>query len=221
MEILLKNVFKEYSFANIKVCAVDHVDINIKKGDFVAIVGDSGSGKTTLLKLIGGLETVTGGEILINGVNIAALTKEEAILYRRENIGFIFQDYNLVDFLNIQDNILLPISLTQKEINREEYEHILEYLGISKLKCKYPNMLSGGEKQRVAIARAILMHPKVILADEPTGNLDSRNTKEVFELLNVLAKEYKQTVLMVTHNLMLAQQCDYILNMRDGKIYEE
>ena len=113
MEILLKNVFKEYSFANIKVCAVDHVDINIKKGDFVAIVGDSGSGKTTLLKLIGGLETATGGEILINGVNIAALTKEEAILYRRENIGFIFQDYNLVDFLNIQDNIILPISLAQ------------------------------------------------------------------------------------------------------------
>lgn len=221
MKIVLKDVFKQYNGGGIEVRAVDHINIVVNSGDFLAIVGDSGSGKTTLLKLIGGVEEATSGEIWIDNINIVGLKKEDRILYRRKNIGFIFQDYNLVEFLDVQDNILLPVSLSKKEIKQEKYDYILEYLGISEIKRKYPNMLSGGQKQRVAIARAILMEPQIILADEPTGNLDSRNTEEVFTLLKKLAAKYEQTVMLVTHNIMLAKQCNYILNMKDGKIYGE
>ncbi len=219
MEIILKNVSKMYNVGSTQVYAVYHVDMVIEGGSFIAITGDSGSGKTTLLKLMGAIETPTSGEIWIDKLNIANLTEEKKIIYRRKNIGFIFQDYNLVDFLSVQDNIILPISLTKKNIDKKNYENILKSLGILDLVGKYPGMLSGGEKQRVAIARAVLMQPEVILADEPTGNLDSRNTKEVFGLLKMLVEEFEQTVIMVTHNLALAQKCDYIMNMKDGKIY--
>lgn len=220
MELFLKNVSKIYRNGENVTYALTQVDLEIKQRKFVAITGDSGSGKTTLLKLIGGIEKASEGEIWIDKTNITNLTSEQRVIYRRENIGFIFQDFNLVEFLNVQDNILLPISLVNGDINKEKYTYLLETLRISKLVGKYPNTLSGGEKQRVAIARALLMQPRLILADEPTGNLDSRNTEEVFCLLKRLSEEFEQTTIMITHDLKLADRCDRVLTMKDGRLYD-
>lgn len=220
MEFFLKNVSKIYRNGENVTYALTQVDLEIKQRKFVAITGDSGSGKTTLLKLIGGIEKASEGEIWLDKTNITNLTSEQRVIYRRENIGFIFQDFNLVEFLNVQDNILLPISLVNGDINKEKYTYLLETLRISKLVGKYPNTLSGGEKQRVAIARALLMQPRLILADEPTGNLDSRNTEEVFCLLKRLSEEFEQTTIMITHDLKLADRCDRVLTMKDGRLYD-
>ena len=220
MELFLKNVSKIYRNGENATYALTQVDLEIKQRKFVAITGDSGSGKTTLLKLIGGIEKASEGEIWLDKTNITNLTSEQRVIYRRENIGFIFQDFNLVEFLNVQDNILLPISLVNGDINKEKYTYLLETLRISKLVGKYPNTLSGGEKQRVAIARALLMQPRLILADEPTGNLDSRNTEEVFCLLKRLSEEFEQTTIMITHDLKLADRCDRVLTMKDGRLYD-
>ena len=220
MELFLKNVSKIYRNGENVTYALTQVDLEIKQRKFVAITGDSGSGKTTLLKLIGGIEKASEGEIWLDKTNITKLTSEQRVIYRRENIGFIFQDFNLVEFLNVQDNILLPISLVNGDINKEKYTYLLETLRISKLVGKYPNTLSGGEKQRVAIARALLMQPRLILADEPTGNLDSRNTEEVFCLLKRLSEEFEQTTIMITHDLKLADRCDRVLTMKDGRLYD-
>ena len=220
MELFLKNVSKIYRNGENVTYALTQVDLEIKQRKFVAITGDSGSGKTTLLKLIGGIEKASEGEIWLDKTNITNLTSEQRVIYRRENIGFIFQDLNLVEFLNVQDNILLPISLVNGDINKEKYTYLLETLRISKLVGKYPNTLSGGEKQRVAIARALLMQPRLILADEPTGNLDSRNTEEVFCLLKRLSEEFEQTTIMITHDLKLADRCDRVLTMKDGRLYD-
>ncbi|WP_195593160.1 ABC transporter ATP-binding protein [Roseburia faecis] len=220
MELFLKNVSKIYRNGENVTYALTQVDLEIKQRKFVAITGDSGSGKTTLLKLIGGIEKASEGEIWLDKTNITNLTSEQRVIYRRENIGFIFQDFNLVEFLNVQDNILLPISLVNGDINKEKYTYLLETLRISKLVGKYPNTLSGGEKQRVAIARALLMQPRLILADEPTGNLDSRNTEEVFCLLKRLSEEFEQTTIMITHDLKLADRCDRVLTMKDGRLYD-
>ena len=220
MELFLKNVSKIYRNGENVTYALTQVDLEIKQRKFVAITGDSGSGKTTLLKLIGGIEKASEGEIWLDKTNITNLTSEQRVIYRRENIGFIFQDFNLVEFLNVQDNILLPISLVNGDINKEKYTYLLETLRISKLVGKYPNTLSGGEKQRVAIARALLMQPRLILADEPTGNLDSRNTEEVFWLLKRLSEEFEQTTIMITHDLKLADRCDRVLTMKDGRLYD-
>lgn len=219
MEFELKKVTKIFNSGDSQVYAVNEVNLQISKGAFVAITGDSGSGKSTLLNLIGGIDVPTGGEIWIEGVNIAGLENDKRTLYRRENIGYIFQDFNLVDFLNVQDNILLALSVSGKEVDKKLYKSILKKLEIHDLTSKYPCMLSGGQKQRVAIARAILMNPKLILADEPTGSLDSRNTEIVFLLLKKLAQEFEQTVIMVTHNLELARRCDAVITMKDGKAY--
>ena len=220
MELFLKNVSKIYRNGENVTYALTQVDLEIKQRKFVAITGDSGSGKTTLLKLIGGIEKASEGEIWLDKTNITNLTSEQRVIYRRENIGFIFQDFNLVEFLNVQDNILLPISLVNGDINKEKYTYLLETLRISKLVGKYPNTLSGGEKQRVAIARALLMQPRLILADEPTGNVDSRNTEEVFCLLKRLSEEFEQTTIMITHDLKLADRCDRVLTMKDGRLYD-
>ena len=220
MELFLKNVSKIYRNGENVTYALTQVDLEIKQRKFVAITGDSGSGKTTLLKLIGGIEKASEGEILLDKTNITNLTSEQRVIYIRENIWFIFQDFNLVEFLNVQDNILLPISLVNGDINKEKYTYLLETLRISKLVGKYPNTLSGGEKQRVAIARALLMQPRLILADEPTGNLDSRNTEEVFCLLKRLSEEFEQTTIMITHDLKLADRCDRVLTMKDGRLYD-
>lgn len=220
MELFLKNVSKIYRNGENVTYALTQVDLEIRQRKFVAITGDSGSGKTTLLKLIGGIEKASEGEIWLDKTNITNLTSEQRVIYRRENIGFIFQDFNLVEFLNVQDNILLPISLVNGDINKEKYTYLLETLRISKLVGKYPNTLSGGEKQRVAIARALLMQPRLILADEPTGNLDSRNTEEVFCLLKRLSEEFEQTTIMITHDLKLADRCDRVLTMKDGRLYD-
>lgn len=219
MKLELKEVTKIYNAGDSRTYAVNRVNLEISSRAFIAITGDSGSGKSTLLNLIGGIDVPTGGDICIEGVNIAALESDKRILYRRKNIGFIFQDFNLVDFLNVQDNILLPLSVSGKKIDKELYTELLKRLEIFELTKKYPNMLSGGQKQRVAIARAVLMQPKLILADEPTGSLDSRNTENVFKLLKDLAQEFEQTVIMVTHNLDLAKRCDSVIVMKDGNAY--
>lgn len=219
MELKVEKVTKIFNSGDSQVYAVNEVNLQISKGAFVAITGDSGSGKSTLLNLIGGIDVPTGGEIWIEGVNIAGLESDKRTRYRRENIGYIFQDFNLVDFLNVQDNIILPLSVSGKEIDKELYKRVLKKLEIYELTRKYPSMLSGGQRQRVAIARAVLMEPKLILADEPTGSLDSRNTESVFGLLKKLAKEFEQTVIMVTHNLDLARRCDAVITMKDGNAY--
>lgn len=221
MELLLKNVSKIYKNGENVTYALRQVNLEINQRNVIAITGDSGSGKTTLLKLIGGIERPSEGEIWINKTNITDLTSEQRVIYRRKNIGFIFQDFNLVEFLNVQDNILLPISLVNGNIDKEKYTYLIETLRISKLVGKYPNTLSGGEKQRVAIARALLMQPRLILADEPTGNLDSRNTEEVFCLLKRLSEEFDQTTIMITHDLKLANRCEKVLRIKDGRLNHE
>lgn len=219
MQLNLKDVCKIYEMGSNQVHAVNHVDLKVDTGDFVSITGDSGSGKSTLLNLIGGIDTPTSGEIWIDGIEISRLNVEKRTKYRRKNIGFIFQDFNLVDFLNVQDNIILPLSISGKKVDKELYTHILESLEIYNLVDKYPATLSGGQKQRVAIARAVLMEPKLILADEPTGSLDSRNTESVFKILKKLAQDFNQTIIMVTHNLELARRCDALITMKDGNVY--
>lgn len=221
MELLLKNVSKIYKNGENVTYALRQVNLEINQRNVIAITGDSGSGKTTLLKLIGGIERPSEGEIWINKTNITDLTSEQRVIYRRKNIGFIFQDFNLVEFLNVQDNIILPISLVNGNIDKEKYTYLIETLRISKLVGKYPNILSGGEKQRVAIARALLMQPRLILADEPTGNLDSRNTEEVFCLLKRLSEEFDQTTIMITHDLKLANRCEKVLRIKDGRLNHE
>lgn len=220
MKLLVKDLVKIYGVEKNQIAAVDKVDLIVEEQSFSAIIGDSGSGKSTLLKLIGGLESPSGGEIWLDNVNIATLKGDKLICYRRENIGFIFQDYNLVDFLTVKENIMLPVDLIKRKPELDLFNHIIEQLGIEKFLNYNPVTLSGGEKQRVAIARALFMQPKLILADEPTGSLDSRNTEEVFNLLKDLSQKFKQTIIMVTHNIELAKRCDALIEMKDGKIYE-
>lgn len=221
MELTIKNLSKKFGDSTNQVLAVNNVSFHIKERTFVAIIGDSGSGKSTLLNLIGGLETATSGEIWLDNTNITSLAGDSFIHYQRENIGFVFQEFNLVDFLTVKENIVLPVSLINRNINNILFEQIVTHLGIEKLLNKYPATLSGGEKQRVAIARALFIEPKLILADEPTGSLDSRNSEEVFKLLKQLSEKFEQTIIMVTHNLSLAQKCDKVMRMKDGKIYGE
>lgn len=221
MELTIKNLSKKFGDSTNQVLAVNNVSFHIKERTFAAIIGDSGSGKSTLLNLIGGLETATSGEIWLDNTNITSLAGDSFIHYQRENIGFVFQEFNLVDFLTVKENIVLPVSLINRNINNILFEQIVTHLGIEKLLNKYPATLSGGEKQRVAIARALFIEPKLILADEPTGSLDSRNSEEVFKLLKQLSEKFEQTIIMVTHNLSLAQKCDKVMRMKDGKIYGE
>lgn len=220
MYILAKNLVKIYGNKENKVIAVDNVNLNIEEGKFLAIVGDSGSGKSTLLKLIGGLESLTSGELRFGETNLHNLKEDKLILYRRENIGFVFQDFNLIDFLTVKENIIFPVKFFKKNIDNELFNILVDRLKIRKILDYNSEVISGGEKQRVAIARALLMKPKLILADEPTGSLDSKNTEEVFVLFKELAKSFSQTVVMVTHNLELAKRCDEIIEMKDGKAYE-
>lgn len=218
MKLRIENLTKIYSQGETKVKAVDHLNFVIKEGEFVAIVGDSGSGKSTLLNLIGGLLDATSGDIYIDQLNVTKMNRQQQAYYRRNHIGFIFQSYNLVEFLNVYENIVLPIKLENKMVNQDELDHILEQLGISDKLNYYPDSLSGGEKQRVAIARALLMKPDIILADEPTGSLDSENSMKVFELLKSISLAANQTVIFVTHNRELSKKCDKILRLKDGKI---
>ena len=200
------------------VKALDGVDIAIEEGEFVAIVGTSGSGKSTLLYMLGGLDYSTEGKVAINGRQLSEFNENELTIFRRRNIGFVFQNYNLVPVLNVYENIVLPIELDGNLVDEDFVNEIINTLGIEDKKYSMPNQLSGGQQQRVAIARALATKPAIILADEPTGNLDSKTSQEVIGLLKTSGKKFRQTIVVITHNEILAQLCDRIIHIEDGKI---
>ena len=218
MEVLKTvNLTKIYGYGENEVLALNKANIEVKQGEFVAILGTSGSGKSTFLNLVGGLDTPTKGEIFIKGKDISKLKKEEQTIFRRRYIGFVFLNYSLMPVLNVYDNVVLPISFDKGQgINHEYIKSLLTELGLWDKRKKYPYELSGGQQQRVAIARALANKPAIILADEPTGNLDSKTTSEVIGVLKSSSHKYNQTIIMVTHNEVLAQACDRILRIEDG-----
>lgn len=219
MEILKAiHLKKHYGSGENIVKAVDDISFSVEKGSFTAVVGTSGSGKTTLLNLIGGLDYADEGEVMIGGQSIMHMKEEELTVFRRRNIGFVFQNYNLISVLNVYKNITLPIRLDGNKPEEEYIRHICGALGIEEKMDRYPNQLSGGQQQRVAIARAIAAKPAVLLADEPTGNLDSKTSAEVMGLLKMTGKEFHQTIVMITHNEAIAQLADRVIHLEDGKI---
>ena len=219
MKILeTKHLKKYYGQGDSLVKAVDDISISVEKGEFVAIVGTSGSGKTSLLNLLGGLDYADSGEIIIGGQSLLNMKDEERTVFRRRNIGFIFQNYNLVSMLNVYKNVVLPIRLDGNKPDDEFIGKILSLLGLTEKSRNRPNQLSGGQQQRVAIARALASKPKIVLADEPTGNLDSRTSAEVIGLLQMTNREFNQTIIMITHNEEIAQQADRIIHLEDGRV---
>ncbi len=214
------NLIKIYGSGENEVHALDGVNFSVEKGEFVAIVGTSGSGKSTLLHILGGLDRPTSGNVAVDNRNIFSLKDEELTIFRRRKIGFVFQNYNLVPVLNVYENIVLPIQLDGKEPDAEYIKSIIETLGIESKLDNLPNNLSGGQQQRVAIARALASKPAIILADEPTGNLDSKTSQDVLGLLKVTSQKYAQTIVMITHNEEIAQLADRIIRIEDGKIVE-
>lgn len=219
MKILETNNLKKYygKGENI-VKALDGINISINRGEFVAIVGTSGSGKSTLLHMIGGLDRASDGKVIVENNDIFAMDDEELTIFRRRNVGFIFQNYNLVPILNVYENIVLPIELDGCKIDTKYIDKIIEVLGLSQKVDDLPNNLSGGQQQRVAIARALATKPSIILADEPTGNLDSKTEQDVLGLLKVTSSKFSQTIIMITHNEQIAQMADRIIRIEDGKV---
>ena len=217
--IEFREVCKYYQMGDTTVKAADHITMKIEKGEFVAIVGTSGSGKSTCLNLIGGLDNPTSGQIFIKNKEIGSLSRKELTIFRRRNIGFVFQNYSLMPVLNVYDNVALPVTFDcGKHINRKYIEELLRELGIWEKRKKYPNELSGGQQQRVGIARAFVTDPSVVFADEPTGNLDSKTTIEVMDLIKQLVYTKKQTLVMVTHDANVAKYSDITVNISDGRI---
>ena len=215
------NLRKVYGQGETKVIALDDVNLEVEKGEFTAIVGTSGSGKSTMLHIIGGLDNPTSGQVIVDGQDLSHMTADELTIFRRRNIGFVFQQYNLVPMLNVWENIILPVKLDGKNIEKSYINEIVDTLGIgSKLK-NMPNALSGGQQQRVAIARALAAKPAILLADEPTGNLDSKTSQDVLGLLKVTSQRFNQTIVMITHNEEIAQMADRILQIEDGKIVSD
>lgn len=223
MHILeLRHVEKIYGEKENQVKALRDVSLKVSPGEFIAIVGTSGSGKSTLLNLIGGLDVPTSGTILVKGKEIGSLKRKSLTIFRRRNIGFVFQNYSLMPVLNVYDNVALPVTFDSgNHVNHGYIEELLKELGIWNKRKKYPQELSGGQQQRAAIARALVNKPAILLADEPTGNLDSATTVEVMGLLKTSCKKYNQTILMVTHNEGIAQICDRIIHIEDGRIVKE
>lgn len=213
-----KHLKKYYGQWDNLVKAVDDINISVEKGEFVAIVGTSGSGKTSLLNLLGGLDYADSGEVIIGGQSLMNMKDEELTVFRRRNIGFIFQNDNLVSMLNVYKNVVLPIRLDGNKPDEVFVGKILTMLGLTEKKTNRPNQLSGGQQQRVAIARALASKPQIILADEPTGNLDSKTSAEVMGLLQMTSREFHQTIIMITHNEEIAQLADRIIHLEDGKI---
>ena len=214
-----KNLVKVYGRGETTVRAVDDVTMQIEPGEFVALVGESGSGKTTLLNLLGALDTPTSGEIIIGGQSLAGQSDAQLSAYRRRNVGFIFQSYNLIPVLNVAENIALPMSLDNQEVDQDYLSELLEILGLTDRRDYYPHQLSGGQQQRVAIGRALIAKPKLLLADEPTGNLDSRNSREIVTLLQNSMRKYNQTLLLITHDGHVAAHADRVLHMLDGRLW--
>ena len=213
-----ENLIKIYGQDENEVKALDNISLEVEQGEFVAIVGSSGSGKSTLLNMLGGLDKLTRGDVYINNKKLGDMKDEELTIFRRRNIGFIFQNYNLVPILNVYENIVLPIELDGVKIDEDYIDSIVNTLGLNQKLTNMPNNLSGGQQQRVAIARAIATKPAIILADEPTGNLDSKTGMDVIGLLKMTSQKFNQTIVMITHNEEIAQLADRIIRIEDGKI---
>ena len=213
-----KDLRKIYGAGDTEVRALDGVDLKVEKGEFVAVVGTSGSGKSTLLHMLGGLDRPTSGSVIVDGKELASLKDEALTIFRRRKIGFVFQNYNLVPVLNVYENIVLPIQLDGGKVDKGYVDRIIETLGLETKLQNLPNNLSGGQQQRVAIARALAAKPAIILADEPTGNLDSRTSQDVMSLLKVTSQKFTQTIVMITHNEEIAQMADRIIRIEDGRI---
>ena len=222
MEILkVENLCKQYGKGENKVTALDNVSFTVNKGEFVAIVGASGSGKSTLLHLIGGVDRPTSGKVFIDGKDIYKFNDDELARFRRRQVGLIYQFYNLIPILNVEENITLPLKLDNKNIDKQRLDELIKVLGLEERRTHLPNELSGGQQQRTSIGRAMITNPAIILADEPTGNLDSKASDEIVTLLKKSNKDYKQTIIMITHNLEIAKVADRIIKIEDGKIVEE
>ena len=222
MEILkVENLTKTYGSGENLVNAVDDVSFSVEKGEFVAIVGASGSGKSTLLHLIGGVDRPTSGKIFVDGNDISKMNAAKLAVFRRRQVGIVYQFYNLIPILTVEENITLPCDLDGRGVDRERLEMILDSFGLRARRKHLPNQLSGGQQQRTSIARALINNPSLVLADEPTGNLDSKSSEEVMSILKMCNQSYGQTVIMITHNLDIAKQADRIITISDGKIVEE
>lgn len=222
MEILrVENLTKIYGKGTTKVVALDDVSFKVDKGEFVAIVGASGSGKSTLLHLIGGVDRPTKGKVYIDGNDIYNLDDDKLAIFRRRQIGLIYQFYNLIPILNVEENITLPLELDHQKVDVLELKNLLKTLGLENRKNHLPNELSGGQQQRTSIGRALITNPAIILADEPTGNLDSKASDEIVDLLKKSNRDYNQTIIMITHNLEIAKSADRIITLEDGKIVKE
>lgn len=222
MEILrVENLTKIYGSGASEVVALDHVSLSVEKGEFVAIVGASGSGKSTLLHLIGGVDRPTSGKVYIDGKDIYEFDDDKLAIFRRRQVGLIYQFYNLIPILNVEENISLPLSLDNREVDEKKLTDLIRTLGLEKRRKHLPNELSGGQQQRTSIGRAMITNPAIILADEPTGNLDSKSSEEIVELLRKSNRDYDQTIVMITHNMEIAKYADRIIKIEDGKIVGE
>lgn len=222
MEILkVENLCKSYGNAENTVKALDNISFSIQKGEFVAIIGPSGSGKSTLLHLLGGVDIPTSGKIYVDGEDVYSQNKDQLAIFRRRQVGLIYQFYNLIPVLNVVENITLPLLMDGRKINKDRLEELIEVLNLNERKEHLPNQLSGGQQQRVSIGRALINAPSLILADEPTGNLDSKNTHEVIELLKYSNKKYNQTLIIITHDEQIALQADRIIAIEDGRIISD
>lgn len=222
MEILrVENLSKIYGKAETEVKALDNVSFSIEKGQFVAIIGPSGSGKSTLLHILGGVDKPTSGKVFVDGCDVYAQNDEQLAIFRRRQVGLIYQFYNLIPVLNVTENITLPVLMDGQKVNKERLKELLQVLKLEERQKHLPNQLSGGQQQRVSIGRALMNAPAVVLADEPTGNLDSKNSQEIVELLKLSNKKYNQTLIMITHDENIALQADRIIAIEDGKIIQD
>ncbi len=222
MEILkVENLVKTYGKGETKINAVDNVSFTVNKGEFVAIVGASGSGKSTLLHLIGGVDRPTSGKVYIDGKDIYSLNNDNLAIFRRRQIGLIYQFYNLIPILNVEENITLPCDLDGTAVDKQRLQELLKTLGLENRKTHLPNQLSGGQQQRVSIGRAMINNPSIMLADEPTGNLDSKASEEIISLLKLSNKKFNQTVIIITHDLEIAKETERVITIEDGKIIKD
>ena len=219
--LTVQNLTKTYTVVNSDTTVLDHVSFTVEEGSFVAIIGASGSGKSTLLHLLGGVDRPSSGSVIVDGEDIFSLSEQELSRYRRQKVSVVYQFYNLLPMLNVRSNVLLPLELDGRRPDERQFQSILRLLGMEEKEFYYPNQLSGGQQQRVAIARALMTEPKILLADEPTGNLDSKNSAEIISLLRESNRRLNQTILLVTHDSRIAEQADRILEISDGKIIRD
>jgi putative ABC transport system ATP-binding protein len=222
MEILrVENISKTYDTDGVKVRALDNISFSVDKGEFVAVVGASGSGKSTLLHILGGVDRPTEGKVFVNGEDVYAQNEEELAIFRRRQVGLIYQFYNLIPVLTVEENITLPVKLDGRRVNRERLVELIKVLGLAKRRKHLPSQLSGGQQQRVSIGRALINAPSIVLADEPTGNLDSKNAQDIMRLLKSSNRTYRQTIILITHDREIAMQADRILEIQDGQLIRD